>query len=62
MLWNRLGAVLANGNRPEEALGCYQEALRLYPGYIRAMCVPNTTHIPAFLLTLATALTLASPT
>lgn len=37
MLWNRLGAVLANGNRPEEALGCYQEALRLYPGYIRAM-------------------------
>ena len=35
-LWNRLGATLANGNRPEEAVEAYHHALNLSPGFIRA--------------------------
>lgn len=35
-LWNRLGATLANGDRTPEAISAYREALRLYPGYVRA--------------------------
>ncbi|GLV46340.1 Peroxin 5 [Carabus blaptoides fortunei] len=35
-LWNRLGATLANGNRPEEAVDAYYNALRISPGFIRA--------------------------
>ncbi|GLB37649.1 putative P-loop containing nucleoside triphosphate hydrolase protein [Lyophyllum shimeji] len=36
-LWNRLGSSLSNGSKPEEALGAYQEALRLRPTYTRAI-------------------------
>ncbi|KAJ9091632.1 hypothetical protein QFC19_009002 [Naganishia cerealis] len=36
MLYNRLGATLANGGKPEEALQCYEEALDRNPGYVRA--------------------------
>lgn len=35
-MWNRLGATLANGGRPEEAVDAYHNALQLYPGFIRA--------------------------
>lgn len=35
-LWNRLGATLANGSRPEEAVQAYHQALNLEPGFIRA--------------------------
>lgn len=37
MLWNRLGSSLSNGNKPEEALGAYREALQLRPTYTRAI-------------------------
>jgi len=36
IMWNRLGATLANGSRPEEAVDAYHNALQLYPGFIRA--------------------------
>ncbi|KAH3674496.1 hypothetical protein WICMUC_003334 [Wickerhamomyces mucosus] len=36
LLWNRLGASLANSNRPEEAIEAYHEALRLKPSFVRA--------------------------
>lgn len=35
-LWNRLGASYANGNRPIDAVGAYQRALEIEPGFIRA--------------------------
>ncbi|KAG5897479.1 hypothetical protein JTB14_031104 [Gonioctena quinquepunctata] len=35
-LWNRLGATLANGSRPEEAVDAYHHALNISPGFIRA--------------------------
>lgn len=35
-LWNRLGASYANGNRATEAVGAYQKALEIEPGFIRA--------------------------
>lgn len=35
-LWNRLGASYVNGNRPIEAVGAYQRALEIEPGFIRA--------------------------
>lgn len=37
LLWNRLGSCLSNGNRPEEALGAYREALNIRPTYTRAI-------------------------
>ncbi|KIY44415.1 TPR-like protein [Fistulina hepatica ATCC 64428] len=37
LLWNRLGSSLSNGNKPEEALGAYREALELRPTYTRAI-------------------------
>ena len=37
LLWNRLGSSLSNGNKPEESLGAYREALILRPAYTRAI-------------------------
>lgn len=37
MLYNRLGATLANGGNSTEALEYYEQALMLNPGYVRAM-------------------------
>lgn len=37
LLWNRFGSCLSNGNKPEEALGAYRQALQLRPTYTRAI-------------------------
>lgn len=36
LLWNRLGATLANSGRSEEAIAAYEEALALNPNFVRA--------------------------
>lgn len=36
LLWNRLGATLANSGRSEEAIAAYERALTLKPGFVRA--------------------------
>lgn len=36
LLWNRLGATLANGGLPEEAIDAYRKALDLRPTFTRA--------------------------
>lgn len=38
LLWNRLGATLANAARPEEAIDAYYRALELRPSFVRARC------------------------
>ena len=37
LLWNRLGATLANGGKPEEAIEAYHKALELRPTFTRAI-------------------------
>lgn len=36
MLWNKLGATLANSNRSEEAVHSYRKALEILPGFTRS--------------------------
>ncbi|KAL6941564.1 hypothetical protein ACO0RG_002698 [Hanseniaspora osmophila] len=36
IMWNRLGATLANANRSEDAIHAYQRALQLKPTFVRA--------------------------
>ena len=36
LLWNRVGATLANNNQSGEAIDAYHRALELYPGFIRS--------------------------
>ena len=36
LLWNRLGATLANSGRSEEAITAYEKALTLNPNFVRA--------------------------
>lgn len=36
LLWNRLGATLANSGRPEEAIEAYEKALERRPNFVRA--------------------------
>lgn len=36
LLWNRLGATMANSGRSEEAIDAYEQALRLNPNFVRA--------------------------
>ena len=36
LLWNRLGATLANSGRSEEAIDAYQKALEINPSFVRA--------------------------
>jgi len=36
MLWNKLGATLANGNRSEAAIHAYRKALEYLPGFTRS--------------------------
>ncbi|CAG9532169.1 unnamed protein product [Cercopithifilaria johnstoni] len=38
VLWNRLGATLANGKRAAEAVAAYRKALEICPNYTRARC------------------------
>jgi peroxin-5 len=36
LLWNRLGATLANSGRSEEAIAAYEQALTIAPNFVRA--------------------------
>src|SRR5690606_13015082 len=36
LLWNRLGATLANSGRSEEAINAYERALNINPNFVRA--------------------------
>lgn len=36
LLWNRLGATSANGNKPEDAVLAYRKALEISPGFLRS--------------------------
>ena len=36
MLWNRLGATLANSGKTEAAIDAYSQALSIKPSYVRA--------------------------
>ncbi|CAL8110381.1 unnamed protein product [Orchesella dallaii] len=35
LLWNRLGATMANGGKSAESIGAYRKALEIIPGFIR---------------------------
>ncbi|ODN04346.1 Peroxisomal targeting signal 1 receptor [Orchesella cincta] len=35
LLWNRLGATMANGGKSAESIGAYSKALEIIPGFIR---------------------------
>jgi peroxin-5 len=37
LLWNRLGATLANSGHPEEAIDAYRKALEIRPTFTRAI-------------------------
>lgn len=37
LLWNRLGATLANGGDPEQAVDAYRRALEIKPTFTRAI-------------------------
>ena len=43
-LWNRLGAILSNGGRQEEALAAYNRALDINPGFVRAYYNIGVSH------------------
>jgi peroxin-5 len=36
LLWNKLGATLANSNRSDDAVGVYMKALEYNPNFVRA--------------------------
>ncbi|ROT35609.1 tetratricopeptide [Sodiomyces alkalinus F11] len=36
LLWNRLGATLANSGKSEEAIAAYEKALSIHPNFVRA--------------------------
>ncbi|CRK16850.1 hypothetical protein BN1708_017519, partial [Verticillium longisporum] len=36
LLWNRLGATLANSGQSEEAIAAYEKALSIHPNFVRA--------------------------
>jgi len=36
LLWNKLGATLANSSKSEQAVEAYRKALELVPGFTRA--------------------------
>jgi peroxin-5 len=37
LLYNRLGATLANGGKSQDALAYYYRALELHPNFVRAL-------------------------
>lgn len=47
LLYNRVGATLANSGHPDEALQYYYNALELNPGYIRARSVMSDAGVTA---------------
>ena len=49
LLYNRVGATLANSGQPEAALQYYYRALELNPAYIRARygSLPTVADLPA---------------
>jgi len=56
VLWNRLGATLANSGKPELAIDAYHKALELNPHFVRARynlgirCVSGRPYPPEAML------------